>query len=57
MDSINLGPIFLRKQKAFVLTISEEDSRRFDGVLGPAALGVSAVVFDFDRHTVSFETR
>lgn len=57
LDSLNLGPIFLRKQKAFLVTTSEEDLRGFDGVLGPAALGVSAVTFDFDRHTVSFETR
>jgi len=57
MDSINVGPIFLRKQKAYVLTPSEEDLRDFDGVLGPAALGASAVAFDFDRHTVSFYTR
>jgi hypothetical protein len=28
----------------------------FDGVLGPAAIGASAVTFDFDRHIVSFET-
>lgn len=57
MDSISVGPVFLRKQKAYVLTVSEEDLRDFDGVLGPAALGASAVAFDFDRHTVSFETR
>lgn len=57
MDSVNVGPIFRRKQKAFVLTTSEERTRGFDGVLGPAALGASAVAFDFDRHIVSFETR
>ena len=57
MESINLGQIFLRKQKAYVLTASEEDLRDFDGVLGPAALGASAVAFDFERHTVSFDTR
>lgn len=57
MDSANVGPIFRRKQKAFVLTTSEERMRDFDGVLGPAALGASAVAFDFDRHILSFETR
>jgi predicted aspartyl protease len=57
MDSIKVGPIFLRNQKAYVLSASEEDSRDFDGVLGPAALDVSDVAFDFDRHTVSFEPR
>jgi len=56
MDAIYVGPVFREKQKAFVLTNSEEDSRRFDGILGPAALGATAVAFDFDRHFISFET-
>lgn len=57
IDSIIVGQILLRKQKAYVLRTPEENLRSFDGVLGPAALGASAVGFDFDRHTVSFETR
>ena len=57
MDSINVGPIFRVKQRAFVLTASEEDMRDFDGVVGPTALGASAVAFDFEQHTVFFETR
>lgn len=56
LNAINVGPIFSRKQKAFVLTNSEEDLRRFDGILGPVALGAIAVGFDFDRHVVSLET-
>jgi hypothetical protein len=54
MDSVSVGPIFRGKQKAFVLATSEEDIRDFDGVLGPAAFGVSTVAFDFDRHIVFF---
>jgi len=57
MDSVNVGPVFREKQKAFVLATSEEDIRDFDGILGPAALGASALAFDFDRHMVFFETR
>lgn len=57
LDSVNVGPIFRRNQKAFVLATSEEHMRGFDGVLGPAALGASAVAFHFDRHIVSLETR
>ena len=57
IDSIIVGPILLRKQKAYVLRTPEKNLRSFDGVLGPAAFGASAVGFDFDRHTVSFETR
>ena len=56
LDSVNVGPIFRRKLKAFVLTTPEEHMQAFDGVLGPAALGASAVAFDFARQTVSFET-
>jgi predicted aspartyl protease len=56
MDAIYVGPVFRERQKAFVLTNSEEDSPRFDGILGPAALGAIAVAFDFDRHFVSLET-
>ena len=57
MDSINVGRILLRKQKAYILTTPEENLRGFDGVIGPAALNARTVTFDFDRHTVSFETR
>jgi len=57
MDSVNVGPIFRRKLKALVLTTPEEHMQAFDGVLGPAALGASAVAFDFARQTVTFETR
>jgi len=57
MDSVSVSPVFRGKLKAFVLTTSEDDMRGFDGILGPAALGASAVTFDLDRHIVSFETR
>lgn len=57
MDSISVGPIFRRKQKASVLSTPEDNLRDFDGVIGPAALGVVTVAFDFDRHVVSFGIR
>jgi predicted aspartyl protease len=57
VDTVSVGPILRRKQKAYVLAAPEENLRDFDGVLGPAALGVTALVFDFGRHAVSFETR
>lgn len=56
MQSINIGPMSRHKQKAYVWATSENDLS-FDGLLGPAALGASAVAFDFDRHVLSFKTR
>jgi predicted aspartyl protease len=57
MQLVNVGPISRHKQKAYVWTTPERNLRNFDGLLGPTALGATAVAFDFDRHLVSFETR
>jgi len=57
MQSVNVGPISRHKQKAYIWTTPERNLRDFDGLLGPTALGATAVAFDFDRHRVSFEIR
>ena len=57
IPSVNVGPMSRHKQKAYVWTTPERNLRNFDGLLGPTALGATAVAFDFDRHLVSFETR
>jgi predicted aspartyl protease len=57
MQSVNVGPMSRHKQKAFVWMTPEQNLRNFDGLLGPTALGATAVAFDFDRHLVSFEAR
>jgi predicted aspartyl protease len=57
MQSVNVGPISRHKQKAYIWTTPERNLRNFDGLIGPAALGATAVAFDFDRHRVSFEIR
>jgi predicted aspartyl protease len=57
MQSIRVGPLFRRTQKAYVWCTSEDSLRSFDGLLGPAALGATVVGFDFDRHVVSLDTR
>lgn len=57
VDTVSVGAILRRNQRANVLVTSEENLRDFDGVLGPTALGITAVVFDFSRQVVSFETR
>lgn len=56
MQSVNLGPMSRHKQKAYVWATSG-NNLSFAGLLGPAALGASAVAFDFDRHLLSFKAR
>lgn len=57
MQSVYVGTITRRKQKAYVWTTPERDLRNFDGLLGPTAIGATAVAFDFDRRVVSFQSR
>jgi predicted aspartyl protease len=57
LQSVNVGPISRHKQKAYIWTTPERNLRNFDGLIGPTALGATAVAFDFDRNRVSFEIR
>jgi predicted aspartyl protease len=57
IQSVNVGLISRRRQKAYVWMTPEDGLRNFDGLLGPAALGATVVAFDFDRLAVSLETR
>ena len=57
LQSVNVGPISRHKQKAYIWTTPGDNLRNFDGLLGPTALGATAVAFDFERHRVSFEIR
>lgn len=57
MQSVNVGQLFRRKLKAYVWAVPEDHLRSFDGLLGPAAFGVTVVRFDFDRHAISFESQ
>jgi len=56
MESVSVGPLSRRKQRAYVWSTPEDGLRSFDGLLGPAAFGASVVGFDFDRHVISLET-
>jgi predicted aspartyl protease len=38
------------QQNAFVVEDQEDESREFDGLLGPSALGLKQIAFDFQRH-------
>jgi predicted aspartyl protease len=57
LESVRVGPLVRRKQHAYVWGTPENELRSFDGRLGPAAFGVTAVGFDFDRRLISFEIR
>ena len=57
IEMVRAGTLSREKQKAYVWETPEEEARDIDGLLGPAALGITVVRFDFDRHTVSLETR
>ena len=42
------------QQSAFVVEDQEDGSREFDGLLGPPALGLKQISFDFQRRTFSW---
>jgi predicted aspartyl protease len=43
------------QKNAFVVEDQEDQSREFDGLLGPSALGLKQIAFDFQRHTLSWK--
>lgn len=57
LPSVSLGAFVRRRQRALIWSTREDYLRSFDGLLGPTALGATVVVFDFDRHLVSFGIR
>jgi Aspartyl protease len=48
------GETDLGQENAFVVEDQEDESREFDGLLGPSALGLKQIAFDFQRHTFSW---
>ena len=49
------GEMDFGQQNAFVVEDQEDESREFDGLLGPVALGLKQIAFDFQRHTLSWK--
>ena len=43
------------QEEAFVVEDQEDESREFDGLLGPSALGLKQIAFDFQRGTFSWK--
>jgi hypothetical protein len=54
LATTNFGETDFGQQKAFVVEDQEDESREFDGLLGPSALGLKQIAFDFQRHTFSW---
>jgi Aspartyl protease len=55
LATTNLGEMDFGQQNAFVVNDQEDESREFDGLLGPSALGLKQIAFDFQRHTLSWK--
>jgi len=49
LSAIQLGSAQLRRVNAFVVDDQEDTGRDFDGLLGPAALGMTRISFDLKR--------
>jgi predicted aspartyl protease len=57
VESMRLGSIVRKKQNAYAIRISEDADRGFDGLLGPVAVGVRVIGFDFEKQRVSLVMR
>ena len=54
LATTNFGETDFGQWNAFVVEDQEDESREFDGLLGPSALGLKQIAFDFQRHTFSW---
>ena len=54
LATTNFGETDFGQQNAFVVEDQEDGSREFDGLLGPSALGLKQIAFDFQRRTFSW---
>jgi hypothetical protein len=55
LETTKLGETEFGQENAFVVEDQEDESREFDGLLGPSAFGLKQIAFDFQRHTLSWE--
>jgi hypothetical protein len=54
LSRTKFGEMDFGQENAFVVEDQEDESREFDGLLGPSALGLKQIAFDFQRHTLSW---
>jgi len=55
LGTTKLGETDFGQKNAFVVEDQDDETREFDGLLGPSALGLKQIAFDFERHTLSLE--
>jgi predicted aspartyl protease len=55
LATTNFGETDFGQQNAFVVEDQEDTSLNFDGLLGPSALGLKQIAFDFQRRTFSWK--
>ena len=55
LATTNFGETDFGQQNAFVVEDQEDERNEFDGLLGPSALGLKQIAFDFQRHTLSWK--
>jgi hypothetical protein len=55
LATMNLGETDFGQQNAFVVEDHEDTSCEFDGLLGPSALGLKQIAFDFQRRMFSWK--
>jgi predicted aspartyl protease len=55
LTTTNFGETDFGQQNAFVVEDQQDESRDFDGLLAPSALGLKQIAFDFQRRTFSWK--
>jgi predicted aspartyl protease len=55
LGTTKFGGTDFGQKNAFVVEDQEDETREFDGLLGPSALGLKQIAIDFKRHTLSWE--
>jgi hypothetical protein len=55
LGTTKLGETHFGQKNAFVVEDQEDETLEFDGLLGPSALGLKQIAFDFQRHTLSWK--
>jgi predicted aspartyl protease len=54
LGTTKFGETDFGQRNAFVVEDQADESREFDGLLGPSALGLKQIAFDFQHHTFSW---
>ena len=55
LATTSFGETDFGQQNAFVVEDQQDESRDFDGLLAPSALGFKQIAFDFQRRSFSWK--